>query len=112
MVDCYVTTFQNQQTFLSNKKKLADDVISNPHKYHIYEGISRVTNISRYDLPDPEVYEDFFTLHPLYDFPTLASTCTYFKGCPLDKLDAAISYDLPELLGKYRKMLERGSRRG
>ncbi|XP_037087367.1 uncharacterized protein LOC119107898 isoform X3 [Pollicipes pollicipes] len=112
MVDCYVTTFLNQQTFLSNKKKLADDVVSNPHKYHIYEGISRVTNISRYDLPDPEVYEDFFTLHPLYDFPTLASTCTYFKGCPLDKLDVAISYDLPELLGKYRKMVERGTAAG
>jgi hypothetical protein len=28
----------------------------NPGKYHIYEGLSSLTNISRYDLPDPDTY--------------------------------------------------------
>jgi len=30
--------------------------LDNPSKYHIYEGLSTLTNISRYDLPDPDTY--------------------------------------------------------
>ena len=30
--------------------------VENPGKYHIYEGLSSLTNISRYDLPDPDTY--------------------------------------------------------
>ena len=37
------------------------------------------SNISRYDLPDPETYKTFFSVHPLYEFPSLQSTCTFFK---------------------------------
>ena len=57
----------------------------------------------RYDLPDPESYRIFFGLHPLTEFPTLQSTCTFFEGCPLNKMDRAISYDLPELLTDYKR---------
>merc|ERR1712228_1046782 len=95
MVDCYLTTFL--------KKKVAADIINNPSKYHIYEGLSTLTNISRYDLPDPDTYRDFFNVHPLYDFPSLASTCTFFKGCPLNKLDISIAYDLPEILTGHKR---------
>uniref|UniRef100_T1GAQ1 Sarcalumenin n=1 Tax=Megaselia scalaris TaxID=36166 RepID=T1GAQ1_MEGSC len=84
----------------------ADEIIDNPQNYHIYEGLSTLTNISRYDLPDPEVYRDFFRLNPLFEFKKLSDTCTYFGGCPITKLDTAIAYDLPELVGKYKKMAE------
>lgn len=60
MVDTYLTTFYRNKGFLTSKHKLAEDIIENPHTYNIYEGISLLTNISRYDLPDPEVYRDFF----------------------------------------------------
>ena len=86
-----------------NKKNLVDDIVTNPDKYHIYEGISSMTNISRYDLPDPDTYRTFFGLHPLPDFQTLQSTCTYFKGCPINKLDIAIAYELPEALTAYKR---------
>jgi hypothetical protein len=86
-----------------NKKKMLDDIVNNPEKYHIYEGISSMTNISRYDLPDPETYKIFFGLHPLTEFQTLQSTCTYFKGCPINKLDMAIAYELPEALTTYKR---------
>lgn len=46
----------------------------------------------------------FFRSNPLIDFKPLSSTCSYFRGCPIDKLDVAIAYDFPELLGKYRKL--------
>ncbi|CAL1689541.1 unnamed protein product [Lasius platythorax] len=106
MVDCYLTTYYNHKTFFGNKRDISDKIIENPQDYHIYEGLSTLTNISRYDLPDPDVYRDFFRLNPLYDFPLLSSTCTYFRGCPINRLDVAIAYDLPELVGKYKKSVE------
>ncbi|KAK1121853.1 hypothetical protein K0M31_010163 [Melipona bicolor] len=106
MVDCYLTTYYNHKTFFGNKKEISDKIIENPQDYHIYEGLSTLKNISRYDLPDPDVYRDFFRLNSLYDFPLLSSTCTYFRGCPINRLDVAIAYDLPELVGKYRKSVE------
>ncbi|EDV90690.1 midasin isoform X2 [Drosophila grimshawi] len=106
MVDCYLNTFYNHKTLFGNKKRIADDIIDHPQNYHIYEGLSTLTNISRYDLPDPEVYRDFFRLNPLYEFKKLRDTCTYFRGCPITKLDLAIAYEMPELAGKYKKMSE------
>ncbi|KAL6258381.1 hypothetical protein P5V15_010336 [Pogonomyrmex californicus] len=106
MVDCYLTTYYNHKTFFANKREISDKIIENPQDYHIYEGLSTLTNISRYDLPDPDVYRDFFRLNPLYDFPLLSSTCTYFRGCPINRLDVAIAYDLPELVGNYKKAAE------
>ncbi|XP_021693362.1 sarcalumenin isoform X1 [Aedes aegypti] len=106
MVDCYLTTYYNHKTLFANKKQISEQIIGNPQQYHIYEGLSTLTNISRYDLPDPDVYRDFFHLNPLYEFQKLSETCTYFRGCPINKLDIAIAYDLPELVGKYKKMAE------
>ncbi|KFB52814.1 AGAP002456-PB-like protein [Anopheles sinensis] len=106
MVDCYLTTYYNQKTLFGNKKQTAEKIIASPQDYHIYEGLSTLTNISRYDLPDPEVYRDFFHLNPLYEFKKLSETCTYFRGCPINKLDVAIAYELPELVGKYKKVSE------
>ncbi|XP_014276825.1 uro-adherence factor A [Halyomorpha halys] len=106
MVDCYLTTYYNHKSFFGNKKKISDDIIEHPQNYHIYEGLSTLTNISRYDLPDPDVYRDFFRLNPVYEFQQLSSTCTYFRGCPINRLDVAIAYDLPELVGKYKKHVE------
>ncbi|XP_014212576.1 sarcalumenin [Copidosoma floridanum] len=103
MVDCYLTTYYNQKSFFAKKKDTSDRIIESPQDYHIYEGLSTLTNISRYDLPDPDVYRDFFRLNSLYEFPLLSSTCTYFRGCPINRLDVAIAYDLPELVGKYKR---------
>ncbi|XP_063358099.1 sarcalumenin [Cydia amplana] len=112
MVDCYLTTYYNHKTIFGNKKLIADAIIENPQNYHIYEGLSTLTNISRYDLPDPETYRDFFRLNPLYEFQQLSATCTYFRGCPINKLDVAIAYDLPEIVGKYKKMVETSTPQG
>ncbi|XP_022914821.2 uncharacterized protein [Onthophagus taurus] len=106
MVDCYLTTYYNHKSVFGNRKQVSDAIIEHPQDYHIYEGLSTLTNISRYDLPDPDVYRDFFRLNPLYDFQQLSATCTYFRGCPINRLDVAIAYDLPELVGKHKKMVE------
>ena len=38
MVDCYLTTFKNNKGIFGDKKKVSQDIIENPGKYHIYEG--------------------------------------------------------------------------
>lgn len=106
MVDCYLTTYYNHKSLFSNKKKVSGDIIENPKNYHIFEGLATLTNISRYDLPDPNAYREFFRLNPLYEFKKLSETCTYFRGCPINKLDVAIAYDLPELVGKHKKAVQ------
>lgn len=75
----------------------------------MHSGLSTLTNISRYDLPDPDTYKDFFNVHPLYDFQSLQSTCTFFKGCPLNKLDLAIAYELPEILTSHKRRVTQAS---
>ena len=56
----------------------------------------------RYDLLEPEDYSVFFKLNPLPEFSRLKDLCGYVKGCPIDKLDRVIAYDLPQLLKKYQ----------
>lgn len=109
MVDCYLQAyFRNKGlfTFGDSSRRLASDITENPHQYRIYSGtlMGQLQNISRYDLPDPGVYREFFRSNPLIDFKPLTSTCSYFRGCPIDRLDIAIAYDLPELVSKYRKL--------
>ncbi|CAH1153590.1 unnamed protein product [Phaedon cochleariae] len=106
MVDCYLTTYYNHKSVFGNRKQVADEITEHPQDYHIYEGLSTLTNISRYDLPDPDVYRDFFKLNPLYEFQQLSATCTYFRGCPINRLDVAIAYDLPELVGTHKRLME------
>jgi len=109
LVDCYLNTFYKNKglfTFGASSRQLASDISENPHQYQIYSGalIGQLQNVSRYDLPDPGVYRDFFRSNPLIDFKPLHSTCSYFRGCPIDRLDVSIAYDLPELVSKYKKL--------
>nr|CAH7714742.1 unnamed protein product [Callosobruchus chinensis] len=96
MVDCYLTTYYNHKSVFGNRKQVAEEIIEHPQNYHIYEGLST----------DPDVYRDFFRLNALYEFQQLSATCTYFRGCPINRLDVAIAYDLPELVGTHKKMVE------
>ena len=47
MVDVYLATFNSKKGLLGNAKSVAEDIIQNPQNYHIYDGISTMTNISR-----------------------------------------------------------------
>ena len=65
LIDCYLSTFYKHKgifTFGSSSRTLASDITENPHQYRIYTGavVGQLSNISRYDLPDPGVYKEFF----------------------------------------------------
>ena len=46
----------------ASSRQLASDITENPHQYRVYSGAlaGQSQNISRYDLPDPGVYREFF----------------------------------------------------
>ena len=87
MVDTYLTTFYKNKGFLTSNHKLMEDIVENPHAYHIYEGMSLLTNISRYDLPDAEVYRDFFRLGLLFNLLLLFYLSLPKKLAPLKGLE-------------------------
>ena len=51
MVDCYLTTFKNNKGIFGDKKKVAQDIIDNPSKYHIYEGNHLISKLRPFSLP-------------------------------------------------------------
>ncbi|CAL1261828.1 unnamed protein product [Larinioides sclopetarius] len=103
MVDCYLASYYRHKSIFSNKRNVAKLITENPREYNIYDGLTGMTNVSRSDVPNPLAYKEFFKIHPLYDFKPLASTCSYFRGCPMDKVDLAITKEFPELLAKYKE---------
>ena len=108
VVDCYLSAYYRRKplfAFGQAAKKLATDITENPHNYNIFKGaLAGITqNVSRYDLPDPDVYREFFRVNPLLDFKQLSQTCSFFSGCAIDKLDTAIAYRIPGLVEKYKK---------
>lgn len=106
LIDCYLTHYYKHKSLFSNRNKVANEIINNPAKYKIFESLSMLNNVSRYDLPNPDIYKEFFKVTPLYDFKQLKDTCSYFKGCPIDTLNICIAYDIPQLLGKYKKRVK------
>lgn len=112
VVDCYLSAYYKRKplfTFGQAAKKLSQDITENPHNYNIFKGaLASVTqNVSRYDLPDPDVYREFFRANHLLDFKQLSQTCSFFSGCAIDKLDAAIAYRIPKLVENYKKEIDK-----
>lgn len=65
LIDCYLSTYYKNKglfTFGASSRQLATDISENPHQYRIYSGafVGQLQNVSRYDLPDPGVYREFF----------------------------------------------------
>ena len=48
MVDVYLATYNSKKGLFGSKKQVAEDIVQNPQNYHIYDGMSAMTNISRY----------------------------------------------------------------
>ncbi len=102
LVDRYLNAFNTHKSLLGDNEALMADIVENPKKYHIYRSIIADGRISKYDLPDPEIYKDFFSINAVNHFQRLESHCSFLHGCPLDRLEETISYLLPKLLTKFK----------
>lgn len=103
LVDKYLETFEAKNSIFGNPETLFADIVENPGKYHIFRSILSKSKVSKYDLPDAKVYAEFFSINAVSGFKRMNYYCSLFSGCPMDKLEEAISYSLPRLLKQFRK---------
>ncbi|XP_034986766.1 sarcalumenin isoform X2 [Zootoca vivipara] len=99
LVDRYLQTYKDKMTFFSDGELVFKDIVEDPDKFYIFKTILAKTNVSKFDLPNREAYKDFFGINPINSFKLLAQQCSYMGGCFLEKIERAITHELPELLG-------------
>ncbi|XP_053413635.1 sarcalumenin [Nycticebus coucang] len=99
LVDRYLQTYKDKMTFFSDGELVFKDIVEDPDKFYIFKTILAKTNVSKFDLPNREAYKDFFGVNPISGFKLLSQQCSYLGGCFLEKIERAITQELPGLLG-------------
>ncbi|XP_069840227.1 sarcalumenin isoform X2 [Dendropsophus ebraccatus] len=103
LVDRYLQTYKDKMTFFSDGELVFKDIVEDPDKFFIFKSILAKTNVSKFDLPNREAYKDFFGVNPITGFKLLSQQCSYMGGCLLEKIEKAITHELPDLLGTISK---------
>ncbi|XP_068100288.1 sarcalumenin isoform X2 [Hyperolius riggenbachi] len=103
LVDRYLHTYKDKMTFFSDGELVFKDIVEDPDKFFIFKSILAKTNVSKFDLPNREAYKDFFGVNPITSFKLLNTQCSYIGGCLLEKIEKAITLELPDLLGSLSK---------
>ncbi|XP_077380601.1 uncharacterized protein LOC144020728 [Festucalex cinctus] len=98
LVDRYLQTYHEKLGWFSDPYEVFQDIVTDPDKYYIFKSILAKTNVSKFDLPSKETYQDFFGVNPVSNFQQLCYHCSWTGDCLLDRLEKAISYELPALL--------------
>ncbi|XP_028913922.1 sarcalumenin isoform X1 [Ornithorhynchus anatinus] len=99
LVDRYLQTYKDKMTFFSDGDLVFKDIVEDPDKFYIFKTILAKTNVSKFDLPNREAYKDFFGINSISSFKLLSQQCSYMGGCFLEKIEKAITHELPGLLG-------------
>ncbi|KAB1252049.1 Sarcalumenin [Camelus dromedarius] len=99
LVDRYLQTYKDKMTFFSDGELVFKDIVEDPDKFYIFKTILAKTNVSKFDLPNRDAYKDFFGINPISSFKLLSQQCSYMGGCFLEKIERAITQELPALLG-------------
>ncbi|XP_070552657.1 sarcalumenin-like [Ptychodera flava] len=105
LVDRFVLTFNQRKpnALFGDPEDVARDIIEYPNKYYIFKAVASKANVSKYDLPDPEDYKEFFSINAINSFQPIDQQCSYFSGCLMDHLESAISDKLPRLLNELQR---------
>lgn len=98
LVDRYVQTFKEKMSFFSDPELVFKEIVDDPDKFYIFKSILAKTNVSKFDLPNRDAYRDFFGVNPVTNFKPLSAQCSYIGGCLLEKIEKAITNELPGLL--------------
>ena len=102
IVDKYIEVFTRERTLFGDNEAKWVDIVKNPNDYNIFHSLLSLPYVSKYDLPPPERYQEFFRINLLSTFSPLSSHCQIFWGCPLDKIHDAMAHSLPRLLSRHQ----------
>ncbi|XP_040297748.1 sarcalumenin isoform X2 [Bufo bufo] len=103
LVDRYLHTYKDKMTFFSDGELVFKDILEDPDKFFIFKSILAKTNVSKFDLPNREAYKDFFGVNSVTSFKLLSQQCSYMGGCLIEKIERAITRELPDLIGSISK---------
>lgn len=106
LVDRYLQTYHDKLGWFGDPHEVFQDIVNDPDKFYIFKSILAKTNVSKFDLPDKEAYQDFFGVNPISSFKQLSQLCSWSEGCLLEKIEKAISHELPTLLSSVTKSSE------
>ncbi|XP_047220418.1 sarcalumenin-like [Girardinichthys multiradiatus] len=106
LVDRYLQTYYDRLGWFGDPYEVFQDIVNDPDKYYIFKSILAKTNVSKFDLPAKEAYQDFFGVNPISNFKQLFQLCGWTDGCLLEKIEKAISHELPALLSSITKSSE------
>ncbi|XP_048103186.1 sarcalumenin-like isoform X4 [Alosa alosa] len=98
LVDRYLQAYHEKLGWFSDPHEVFADIVADPDRYYIFKAVLAKTNVSKFDLPDPELYRDFFGVNPPGNFKQLAQHCSWMGGCLMEKIERAITDELPALL--------------
>ncbi|XP_028307918.1 sarcalumenin [Gouania willdenowi] len=103
LVDRYLQSYYDKLGWFGDPYEVLKDIVNDPDKYYIFKSILAKTNVSKFDLPDKEAYQDFFGVNQISSFKQLSYHCSWTGDCLLEKIERAISYELPALLASVSK---------
>ncbi|XP_066509472.1 sarcalumenin-like isoform X1 [Hoplias malabaricus] len=98
LVDRYLQTYYEKLGWFADPDEVFCDIAANPDHFYIFKSVLAKANVSKFDLPAPEVYQDFFGVNPVSGFKRLESHCGWTGGCLLNRIEKAIGEVLPALL--------------
>uniref|UniRef100_A0AAR2KZU7 Sarcalumenin n=1 Tax=Pygocentrus nattereri TaxID=42514 RepID=A0AAR2KZU7_PYGNA len=103
LVDRYLQTYYEKLGWFADPDEVFHDIAADPDRFYIFKSVLAKANVSKFDLPEPEVYKDFFGVNPVSGFKRLESQCGWTGGCLLQKIEKAIGEELPDLLSTEEK---------
>uniref|UniRef100_A0A8B9HU50 Sarcalumenin n=1 Tax=Astyanax mexicanus TaxID=7994 RepID=A0A8B9HU50_ASTMX len=106
LVDRYLQTYNEKMGWFADPEEVFRDITAEPDRFYIFKSVLAKANVSKFDLPEAEVYRDFFGVNPVSGFKRLESQCGWTGGCLLDKVEKAIGQDLPALLSSLTEKKE------
>ncbi|KAL2086937.1 hypothetical protein ACEWY4_017996 [Coilia grayii] len=112
LVDRYLKAYYDKLGWFSDPHEVFADIVGDPDRYYIFKAVLAKANVSKFDLPDPELYRDFFGVNPPGGFKQLEQHCSWMGGCLLEKIEAAITDELPALLSALTEKREAGQGAG
>ncbi|XP_026871213.2 sarcalumenin-like isoform X1 [Electrophorus electricus] len=108
LVDRYLQTYHERLGWFGDPDEVFHDIVADPDRFYIFKSVLAKTNVSKFDLPEPEAYRDFFGVNPPGGFKPLASHCGWSHGCLLERVERAITEELPTLLASLARGKELG----
>ncbi|KAL6461963.1 hypothetical protein MHYP_G00301080 [Metynnis hypsauchen] len=106
LVDRYLQTYYEKLGWFADPEEVFRDIAADPDRFYIFKSVLAKANVSKFDLPEPEVYKDFFGVNPVSGFKRLESQCGWTGGCLLQKIEKAIGEELPALLSSLTERKE------